>query len=102
MARFGIFNYTTWKDVEFDSIVDARAYAIKQLSKMEYVSDNFGREHTIHIRQGKQNVGYVYAHGPKERRSYWYHAERHPGRYYESKELYKNGKIINPKRKMKR
>lgn len=94
MGRFSIFNYNTWKRIEFDSIVDARAYAIRKLSQIEQVTNRYGDDYKISITQGKQEIGFVYAHGPKDRRSYWYFSTRHPGVYYRSKELYKNGKII--------
>ena len=95
MARFKILTQAGWR--YFDSIVDARAYAIKILSGIKDVRDKYGNFVDILIFSGGKVIGEVTAFGPKERRSYWYMPTRNLNILRTPTELYKNGKLIGKK-----
>ena len=98
MSRFSVFDYKTFRDKHFDSIVDARRCAIKSLENISNVSDRYGNEIKIRIMSGKQEVGYVWAYGSINNRTYWYKPTK-TAMLRPSIALYKNGKLVEKKRR---
>ena len=92
MARFKVLTQAGWR--YFDSIVDARACAVKVLSGIKDVRDEYGNPVDILIFSGGKVIGQVTAFGPRERRSYWYMPTRNLNISRKPAELYKNGKIV--------
>lgn len=91
MARFKVLTQAGWR--YFDSIVDARAFAVKVLSGIKNVRNEYGNSVDVLIFSGGKVIGEVTAFGPRERRSYWYIPTRNLNTLREPAELYKNGKI---------
>lgn len=92
MARFKVLTQAGWR--YFDSIVDARAFAVKMLSGIKDVRDKYGNPVDVLIFSGGKVIGQVTAFGPRERRSYWYMPTRNLNILRKPAELYKNGKIV--------
>lgn len=90
--RFKILTQAGWR--YFDSIVDARAFAVKMLSGIKNVRNEYGNSVDVLIFSGGKVIGEVTAFGPRERRSYWYIPTRNLNILREPAELYKNGKIV--------